>query len=206
MAAVRGAPLPLPDGIPAGIVSLSALRRAAKAAVVLAALAVAVVPWVFAVEKLASPERIAPPAGRAEPQPHSVVWANRVFSSRAALTSWLSARGATYERWAKLHRADAAIVEHLPAPLKPPAAKAPAQRAATPDAQATPSSGSGGSLAWAQVVLVVLAAMAMVFSAAPAAVLVRVLGVHWLSTTRRTYLFTLGLSVCVGVLIAGGHL
>jgi hypothetical protein len=209
MAPPRTAPtLLVQNGIRAGTV-LSATRRAVKGVAVLALLAVAVTAWVFVVRELTSPTRIKPPAGQAQPEPNAIVWAGRVFSSRAAIAAWLAARGRAYRHWAELHRADAAIVEHHPAAFRPPAATATAHRTAAPPANAAPptsSSSSGGSLAWVQLVLVALAAMVMVFGAAPAAVLVRVLGVDWLSPTRRIYLLALGLSVCVGVLIAGGHL
>jgi len=42
----------------------------------------------------------------------SVVWADRVFTSSAGLRAWLTARGEKYERWARKHRAQAAILEH----------------------------------------------------------------------------------------------
>jgi hypothetical protein len=42
----------------------------------------------------------------------SVVWADRVFTSSAGLRAWLTAHGGKYERWARTHRAEAAILEH----------------------------------------------------------------------------------------------
>jgi hypothetical protein len=42
----------------------------------------------------------------------SVVWADRVFTSSAGLRAWLTAHGEKYERWARKHRAEAAILEH----------------------------------------------------------------------------------------------
>ena len=36
-------------------------------------------------------------------RPTSIVWADRVFSSRRELTVWLKARGVTYKTWAALH-------------------------------------------------------------------------------------------------------
>jgi hypothetical protein len=34
----------------------------------------------------------------------SVLWGERVFTTRAGLRTWLVARGARYDRWAKRHR------------------------------------------------------------------------------------------------------
>ena len=66
-----------------------------KRLVVVAALGVAAIPLVFAARSLTSPVRIAQPS--ASMQPRSIVWANRVFSSRSALTLWLAADGASYQ-------------------------------------------------------------------------------------------------------------
>jgi hypothetical protein len=33
----------------------------------------------------------------------SVLWGERVFSTRPSLKTWLNARGARYDRWAKRH-------------------------------------------------------------------------------------------------------
>jgi hypothetical protein len=40
-----------------------------------------------------------------------VVWGDRVFNSRRALTAWLHARGATYARWAAHNPALASVLE-----------------------------------------------------------------------------------------------
>lgn len=186
-----------------------AVADLAKRLLVLAGLAAAVVPWVFVARTLMHPERITQsPAIR----PNAIVWADRAFASRAALASWLASHGASYLQWATLHRVDAAIVEHvrIPAPgtLRPPAvrhegrAKTSALGSARVQAPGA-SSASGISAAWARSVLLALAAMVMLAAVVPEG-LVRLAGGGRLSTTRRAYVFTVGLSVCIGVLLAGG--
>jgi hypothetical protein len=53
-------------------------------------------------------------------------------------------------------------------------------------------------------VLLALAAMVILAAAVPQT-LVRLTRGDWFSTTRRTYLVAVGVSLCVGALIAGGH-
>ena len=62
---------------------------------------------------------------RAHPQPpaptipvHSVVWADRVFMSRAELRRWLRGHGERYTTWARKHPTQAAELEHRPLPSK----------------------------------------------------------------------------------------
>jgi hypothetical protein len=55
------------------------------------------------------------------PSTHAaLVWANRVFTSRAEFSAWLSARGATYEQWSKSHPGaapwDAPVRAEAPSP------------------------------------------------------------------------------------------
>lgn len=40
-----------------------------------------------------------------------IVWGDRVFNSRPALTAWLHARGASYARWASRNPALARVLE-----------------------------------------------------------------------------------------------
>ena len=157
----------------------------------------------------------------------AIVWANRVFSSRAALAAWLSVRGTTYESWARRHPGEAATLEHLPVStggaLRPPA-RVSAPRgggppsaptggsgavAASPPAVLPPggasSSGSSGTASWAPLALLGVAVLAMLAALVPAP-LVRVLGPGWLSTSRRMYVFAFGLSLCIGVLVARSRL
>lgn len=166
----------------------------AKRLLVLAGLAAVVVVWVLVARTLMHPQRVTQSSGAIRPT--AIVWADRAFASRAALASWLASHGATYREWAKLHRVDAAIVEHVrtPAPgiLRPPVLQ-------TPGA----SSDSGISAAWAWSLLLALAAMVMLSAMAPEG-LVRLAGVGPFSATWRAYAFTVGLSVCIGVLLAGG--
>jgi hypothetical protein len=54
-------------------------------------------------------------------EPVRVVWAGRVFTSRAELTDWLEQRGRSYEDWAARHPKAASRVEPFDAkPLRPP--------------------------------------------------------------------------------------
>jgi hypothetical protein len=148
----------------------------------------------------------APAAGR----PQAIHWGHRAYSSRAPLASWLSARGASYPLWARRHPVGAAIVEHRPLPPEPPRTVPQASSRPKPTAHEVQAPrrplGSAISVASVRYVLLVLAALVMLASAAPAALVRPVGGGAWLSTTRRTYVFALGLSVCVGVLIGGGHM
>ena len=161
-----------------------------KRLLVLAAVAAAATPWVLAARSLTSPLRIAQTP--ATPRPSSIVWADRVFSSRTALASWLAANGATYESWARHHPVDAGILEHLPTTaFTPPGSAA-----------AGTSSQSKSSVAWARIGLLAVAALLMLVALIPAG-LVELPGGEWLSTTRRTYAFALGFALCLGVLIAG---
>ena len=61
-------------------------------------------------------------------QPNSIVWNDRVFSSRSSLEGWLRSRGADYHAWVERHRALAAIIDPsvtpAPAASQPPAAAA----------------------------------------------------------------------------------
>jgi hypothetical protein len=44
-----------------------------------------------------------PVAARAGAGASGVLWGERVFTTRAQLTTWLNARGARYSRWSKRH-------------------------------------------------------------------------------------------------------
>jgi hypothetical protein len=44
-------------------------------------------------------------------QPTSIVWADRVYSNKHDLATWLRARGASYETWAARHPAPAAVLD-----------------------------------------------------------------------------------------------
>jgi hypothetical protein len=161
-----------------------------KRLLVLAAVAAAVTPWVLTALSLTRPLRIAQTP--AMPRPQSIVWADRVFSSPAALAAWLSANGATYQSWARHHPADAGILEHVP----PAAFTPPGQEAAGT------SHRSKSSVAWARIGLLVVAALLMLVALIPEG-LVELPGGGWLSATRRTYAFALGFALCLGVVIAG---
>ena len=174
--------------------------------------------WVLVGRTLMQPVTIHQPQGI---RPNAIVWADRVFSSRASLAAWLASHGETYRHWAKIHRVDAAIIEHRRPPaqgaLRPPTVathphphsqhSSSRNRAAVqniqPETRGT-SSGSNDSLAWMRFVLLALAAMVILAAAVPQT-LVRLTGGDWFSTTRRTYLVAVGVSLCVGALIAGGH-
>jgi hypothetical protein len=48
--------------------------------------------------------------------PIGIVWADRVFISKAQLSAWLLSRGARYADWAKNHPVERARIEHRPLP------------------------------------------------------------------------------------------
>jgi hypothetical protein len=52
----------------------------------------------------------AKPARGAFIPPTAVVWGNRVFSDRPALTRWLHYRGVAYTHWAQLHAAASRVL------------------------------------------------------------------------------------------------
>ena len=66
-------------------------------------------------------------------QPTSVVWADRVYSNKHDLATWLRSRGVTYTRWAARHPATAQILERRPA--REPAAGAPSRPRALGDSR-----------------------------------------------------------------------
>lgn len=172
-----------------------------KRLLVVAALAVAIIPWVLAARSLTRPVRITQPS--ASIPPRSIVWANRVFSSRPPFASWLAANGASYRTWARHHRVDAAILEHIPTKAFTPAKQRAAgvtlrPKSASPEA----SSGSRSSVTWARIGLLAVATLMMLVALIPAALVPLPAG-DWLSATRRTYAFALGFALCIGVLIAG---
>jgi hypothetical protein len=68
------------------------------------------------------------PPRPAEVQLHSVVWADRVFMSRAELRRWLRARGERYTVWARKHPVQAAALEHRRPPKTRPAVRTAASR------------------------------------------------------------------------------
>ena len=209
-----------PSSASATIECVVALRQRGRL-LVAGGLVLAVVPGAFAAGAPASA------AARAD----AIVWANRVFSSRAALATWLAVRGTTYESWARRHPGDAAILERLPVTtqgaLRPPArsvapssggppsaptggsgAVVASPRAAVPPAGGSSdgsSSGSSRTARWVAFVLLGVAVIAMVAALVPASV-VRSLSPGRLSMNRRMYVFAFGLSLCVGVLVAGGRL
>jgi hypothetical protein len=191
-------------------------RYVSKSLLVLAALAFSTGVWALVGQKHTHPGRTASsPSGL---QARAIVWDNRVFSSRAALASWLASRGTTYQRWAKQHPTDAAIVEHVRArAFTPPTHQAAGahpsaisqgsttgSRSSAPIAATAPSAGTSFSLRWAPIALLVLGALVMLAAVMPAP-LVQLPGGDWFSATRRTYVFALGFSIAVGVLIAGFH-
>jgi hypothetical protein len=167
---------------------MNAAWHVIKPLLVVAAAAVVITPWVLAARSLTSPLRVTQPS--ASIPPRSVVWANRVFSSRSALASWLAANGASYKTWASHHRIDAAILEHAPA------------KAFTPPRQTAAATSHRSNSAWARIGLLAVATLLMLAALIPAD-LAPLPAVDWLSATRRTYVFAVGFALCVGVLIAG---
>jgi hypothetical protein len=195
-----------------------ALRDLAGRVLVLGVLiAAAGILWVLVGRTLMHPETVHEPPGAV--RPNAIVWADRVFASRASLAAWLGSHGETYPHWAKLHKVDAAIIEHRRPPaqgaLRPPtvATHQHSQHSSSRDRAAVKnihsatrgtSPGSNVSFGWVRFVLLALAAMVILAAAVPQ-MLVRLTGGDWFSATRRTYLVAVGLSLCVGALVTSGH-
>lgn len=75
------------------------MRRAAiRVGLGLAAAAV-VLPWLSVAWQLANPR----PVAASQVAPTGIVWADRVFATKAEFAQWLRDRGATYAEWAVLH-------------------------------------------------------------------------------------------------------
>jgi hypothetical protein len=71
------------------------------------------------------------------PAPTSIVWADRVYSTKHDLSAWLKSRGATYEVWSARHPGDAQILERSgpPTPTAPAAPSAPARQTGSAPSQ-----------------------------------------------------------------------
>lgn len=112
-------------------------------------------------------------------QPDRVVWAGRVFTSRAGLTDWLERRGRSYEEWAARHPKAASRFEPFDAePLRPPA-----------ELELSPTLLVGGAL------LVALALCAFMLAWRPPAA-----AIH----RRRVGLVVFGVGAVLGVALAFG--
>jgi len=126
-------------------------------------------------------------------RPTAIVWGDNVFSSRADLAAWLASRGATYGRWARLHPEGRAIVEHR--------AVRPAPASAVPLAGGPQHVVSVSSPSRIEIMLLVLAAAMMLLAVTPT-LRVSAFGDARLTMTHRTYLFAVGITICLAVLFA----
>jgi hypothetical protein len=73
-------------------------------------------PALLAFAVMTGAERVAGTSPVRSPvQPTSVVWANRIFATKADLARWLRSHGASYQTWASAHPALAAPQEGKPA-------------------------------------------------------------------------------------------
>lgn len=131
------------------------LRRSWSLALVLVGLAALVGSWTLVVRTLREARPI-PSSIR----PSAIVWGDRTFADVQSFRRWLRERGASYERWARLHPDKAAVLEHrsLPArgqrgPTAPRAALP--QRAHRPPPAAVSLRG-GGSIVRSVVVALLL--------------------------------------------------
>lgn len=91
----------------------AAFHRPISLLLVLVGIGAVVVTWGQVVRVLAEAKPVAVAPGA---RTRGIVWADRVFDDPLALRRWLRSRGASYERWAELHPADAAVLEHRSAP------------------------------------------------------------------------------------------
>jgi hypothetical protein len=89
----------------------STVRLVVSTAALAAALFSAVTCWALVVERF----REAAPV-EAHGAPNAIVWSGRVFATEAALSTWLRARGISYERWVRTHPAAVAILRERDAP------------------------------------------------------------------------------------------
>jgi hypothetical protein len=189
---------------------------------VLAIAAVAVIAgfvWVNAIRTLTNPVKVPPPLGT----PQSLVWNDRVFTSRASLAAYLRHRGFSYEAWARKHPEAASVVEHRPVVVTArrstsKTTEAHAQAAVTTTkeekrriesapiakrAAPPPNSGDGGgnslslsALGW--LLALFLGAVAL----APARVFARFGGLR-AGPSFRTYLGAAAATIVVAMLLAG---
>ena len=92
-------------------VSVDSLRgRLALVLIVLGLGAVGLI-WAKVVQTMAD----ATPVSVTTSQPAAIVWAGRVFETRAALTVWLRSRGTSYGVWVSRHPAESALAAgHAP--------------------------------------------------------------------------------------------
>jgi hypothetical protein len=193
---------------------------------VVLAVAVVTAPWAVVARTLVNAKPVATSGASAA---RSIVWGGRVFSTKADLAAWLRSRGTSYDAWAARHPDDRAILEHTKtraagggaeatgtgssaapatsggaAGTGSSAAPATSGGAAAPRSSASPSvaSPAGSSVSWLSILLLTLASMTMLAALVPS--VVPVLGEDIrLTETHRAYLFAAGLSVSVGVLVAG---
>ena len=73
-------------------------RRPLRAAGAVAAAALVLVPWVYAVRELSHPKAV-----ESATRPTAIVWGGRVFSSKSAFAAWFESTGGNYEAWARRH-------------------------------------------------------------------------------------------------------
>jgi hypothetical protein len=74
------------------------VRRPLRAAGAIAAAALVLVPWVYAVRELSHPKAV-----ESHTKPTAIVWGGRVFSSKSAFATWFESTGGNYEAWARRH-------------------------------------------------------------------------------------------------------
>lgn len=190
----------------------------AQTLAVCAVVVVVAVVWVHTIKTLTHPVAVPPPVG----SPQSLVWSNRVFSSRASLEAWLKARGLSYVVWARKHGAAAAVVEHRPAVVAPHTAapavkkkahtqtvaaqhqqpKRKAETAATKRSAAPPPSSSSGSSSVSYSLAGWLLALLMgAIALVPTRVLARVGGLR-VGPSLRTYLAAASATIIVAMFLA----
>jgi hypothetical protein len=180
---------------------------------------VAAVVWANAIRTLTNPVKLPPPVGT----PQSLVWNDRVFTSRASLAAYLRHRGFSYEAWARKHPEAASVVEHRPVVVTAgrPASKTKTAHAQAPvtttkeakgkiesapvsrNAAPPPTSGQGGeksrslsALGWLVALLLAAAALA------PARVFARFGGLR-AAPAFRTYVGAAAATIVVAMLLAG---
>jgi hypothetical protein len=173
----------------------------------LAAVALVAAPWVVVARTLTH----AKPVHVAGSRPSAIVWGDRVFSSRAQLAGWLTARGGSYRHWSALHPVARSTVEHTarkafrPPPTRTKAAgpTTAAKRRHAASTRPLQVAATGSTLPWATLVKVALAvlASAMMLVALVPATQLEFREIRPLSLEHRTYLFAAGFSTLAGIAV-----
>jgi hypothetical protein len=186
----------------------SLAHRALSVFVALVVLGGAASTWVAVVRTLREAQPVATP----KLQPEAIVWAGRVFGSRAEFAQWLRSRGDSYEAWGRAHPTARAVVQHeQPAATVPtewkaekasehPTVSAPvAAKPGSPDAATARSDGLLVRLLF--VVFVIVGAFCVVGASIPSVLGGRFPEVAYRLVPYRQVLMAAGFAIVVGLIV-----